>query len=137
MTVARPACASSVPAPPITTMRPWPEYCTWSHVPVLPKPRAQRGRLILLRPGGARVGGRLLRRRPSRGRVLLDQLVPVTLPFLFGGLFAKLGEPFEQIGDLARLSRLAQGLDQAIERGLVLGVPLQRRPPAWREPLDG
>src|SRR5258708_14392718 len=69
-----------------------------------------------------------MRSRGSMRCIDFDQLVTIALPFFLGGLFPKLGEHLQQIGNLTCLSRLAQRLYQAIERGLVLGIALQAFP---------
>jgi len=61
-------------------------------------------------------------------RVFLNQLVLLALAFFSRGLLAKKRKLFQQIGNLALISRLPQSLDQMIKRGLILRILLQCLP---------
>src|SRR5271155_4084751 len=56
------------------------------------------------------------------GSFVLEEFVTVTFALFLRGLFAELSETLEKFGDFFFLPGFAQGLDEPIDGGLILGI---------------
>ena len=60
-----------------------------------------------------------------RPDIVFDEFVLVMLALFFGGVFAKLRESFQQIGNVFLIPSLSQRLNQSVEGSLILWIMLE------------